>query len=238
MTLAPDLQRLQREYSNRSLRLASSDRYSLANPGHLFEVQNRQRALLELFSKTGSPRLAGRRILEVGCAGGAVLREWLYLGAEPSRLHGCELIFERAAQALPRLPLSAITCADGQHLPYPPAAFDLVLQYTVFSSVLDPAVRRRLAAEMLRVLKPGGTIIWYDYWLNPTNPQARGVRLAEIRALFPNCAFDFVRITLAPPVARLIARRSWWLCHLLEALKIFNTHYLVAIRPSGPGDFL
>jgi len=56
-------------------------------------------------------------------------------------------------------------------------------------------------------------------------------------SLFPNCLYEFHRITLAPPIARKLAPISWGLCLLLEGLKIFNiipfgdTHYLAAIRP-------
>jgi hypothetical protein len=84
---------------------------------------------------------------------------------------------------------------------------------------------------MLRVLRPSGLILWYDFWLNPVNPQTRGIRPAEIKRLFPNCRYEFHRITLAPPIARRLVPISWGLCLFLEGLKIFNSHYLVAIRP-------
>jgi hypothetical protein len=125
-----------------------------------------------------------------------------------------------------------LTCSDGQRLPYRSGVFDLVLQYTVFTSVLDDQVRTNLANEMLRVLrKPGGLILWYDFWTNPTNRQTRGIRPAEIRRLFPGCRYDFQRITLAPPIARRLVPHSWLLGVMLEQLSVFNTHYLVAIRP-------
>ena len=89
---------------------------------------------------------------------------------------------------------------------------------------------------MLRALRPGGLILSYDFWLNPTNKQTRGLRPKEIRRLFPNCACEFHKITLAPPIARRLAPLSWGLCYLLESLKIFNTHYLAAIRPLTMGD--
>jgi len=128
---------------------------------------------------------------------------------------------------------------------------------TAISSILDPGIRRNICADMLRVLrspdpasgKPGGMILWYDFWLNPINPQTRGIRPAEIKRLFPNCLYEFHRITLAPPIARKLAPISWGLCLFLESLKIFNiipfgrwsssrslayrdhTHYLATIRP-------
>jgi hypothetical protein len=108
-----------------------------------------------------------------------------------------------------------------------------LLQYTVFSSILDDSVKANLAREMLRVLrKPNGMIVWYDYWLNPTNPHAKGIRPSEINKLFPNCNISLTRITLAPPIVRRLAGISWLACAILESLKIFNSHYLAAIRPT------
>ena len=91
-------------------------------------------------------------------------------------------------------------------------------------------MKTNLAREMLRVLRPRGLILWYDFWLNPTNPQTRGIRPAEIRQLFPGCRYRFRRITLAPPLARRILPLSWTLAMVLEKAKLFNTHYLVIIR--------
>jgi hypothetical protein len=76
-------------------------------------------------------------------------------------------------------------------------------------------------------------IVWYDFWLNPSNRQTRGIRPAEIRHLFPGCTFDFRKITLAPPLARRVVPLSWLAAYLLEKLSVFNSHYLVGIRKKG-----
>ncbi len=225
-----DLDRLRAEYARRAQRLADSDRYSLSNPAHLFMVQQRQRATLRLLRQQGMYPLRGKRILEVGCGSGGVLLEFLGYGAEPHLLHGVDLLPDRLQDARRRLPHLPLVCADAQSLPYPSVSFDLVLQYTVFSSVLDDGVKTSLAREMLRVLKPDGLILWYDFWINPTNPHTRGIRPLEIRRLFPACTFTFRRVTLAPPLARWLVRVSWMLCALLESLRVLNSHYLVAIR--------
>ena len=232
MSEAGNLVRLRAEYADRERRLAGSDIYSLFNPGHLFIVQQRQRAMLSLLRRQGFYPLAGRRILEVGCGTGQVLRELRSYGARPKDLHGAELLDWRVAEAHALSPNFPLTCADGQHLPYPDATFGLVLQFTVFTSILDDRVKATIAQEMLRVLKPDGMILWYDYWLNPVNRAVQGVRPAEIRRLFPSCRCEFQRITLAPPIARSLGGRSWLLCCLLEGLRVFNTHYLVAIKKS------
>lgn len=225
-----DLARLRTEYADRQRRLAGSDIYSPFNKSTLFIHQQRQRAIVSLLKKHGFGSLDRKHILELGCGCGGVLQELLSLGAQPACLHGTDLLPDRVKDAHDRLPHLPLTVSDGRHLPYPSASFDLVLQFTVFSSVLDDPLKTSLASEMLRVLLPGGLILWYDFWLNPTNPQTRGIRPAEIKTLFPGCTFDFHKITLAPPLARRLVPLSWLLSALLEKLTILNTHYLVAIR--------
>jgi SAM-dependent methyltransferase len=223
------------DYASWERKPTGSHAYSPFNPAQLFLLQQRQRTMLDLLDRHGFNPLAGKDILELGCGRGGVLHELLSYEASPKRLHGADLIIDRVREAHERLPHLPVICADGRQLPYEMDAFDLVLQYTVFSSVLDPGIRANIAQEMLRVLRPGGMIVWYDFWLNPTNPHTRGIRPTEIRKLFPWCNYDFRRVTLAPPITRQLAPRSWLACYLLESLRLFNTHYLVAIRPDSRG---
>ena len=234
--MSNDLDRLRAEYLRRDRCVARRDTYSLFNPATLFMVQQRQRAVLAVLLREGLCPLAERCILEMGCGTGGVLREFLFFGADPRSLHGIDLLGWRVAGAAARDPHLPLACADGRNLPYPDGSFDLVLQYTVFTSILDDTVKSDVAQEMRRVLKPGGLILWYDYWLNPTNPHAKGIRPREIRGLFPNSRFSFRRITLAPPLTRWLAARVWLACHVLESLRVLNTHYLVAIRPLDDWD--
>ncbi len=199
--------------------------------GDYFILRQREHAVLSMFARHGFNPMVKYRILEVGCGGGGVLKACLTWGANPSNLHGIDLVPGRLVRARGALPLSSFICCDGQNLPYRSESFDLVFQFTAFSSVLDSNIRRNMASEMMRVLSPDGMIVWYDFWLNPINPQTRGCRQTEIRDLFPNCQFDFRRITLAPPITRIVARYSYMVCYLLESLRFLNTHYLVAIKP-------
>ena len=233
-----DLSRLRIEYADRERRLAGSDLYSWSNPAHLFAIQGRQRAALLALKRAGYaglPGIASLQILEVGCGAGGVLKEFLCFGASPEKLYGLDLLGDRLVNAKGQLPGSHFLQADGSRMPFPQRSFDLILQYTAISSVLDPARRRLICAEMLRALKPGGLILSYDFWLNPTNKQTRGLRMSEIRSSFPDCHIEQLRITLAPPIARRLATVSWGLCLFLESLKIFNTHYLVAITKGSQG---
>jgi ubiquinone/menaquinone biosynthesis C-methylase UbiE len=221
---------MQTEYKDRARRLAGDDRYSWSNPAQLFLLQQRQRAVLYALRRLGFIDLANKRILEVGSGCGGVLAEFVCFGASPHNLYGLDLLRDRLRDAKRRLPGSHFMQADGSCIPFPQHSFDLVLQYTAISSVLDPDLRRMICAEMLRVLKPTGLILSYDFWLNPTNKQTRGLPMNEIRHSFAGCRVDFQRITLAPPITRKLAPVSWNVCLLLEVLKIFNTHYLAVIR--------
>ena len=160
----------------------------------------------------------------------SALQDLLRVGAPSQGLFGADLLLSPLRSAATRLPRQGVLQADGQDLPFQDEQFDLALQFTAFSSVLDEGVRRHMAAEMLRVLKPGGAVLWYDFWLNPTNRQTRGIRPAEIRSLFPGCSFTMRKITLAPPIARRVVPISWGMAQLLEALKLFNSLYLVLMR--------
>lgn len=221
--------RLRKEYEDRKRRFANSDVYSWFNKANLFAIQQRQRTLLVTLKEHNWVDLSRLQILEMGCGGGGVLTDFLNFGVSPQNLFGIDLLADRLLHAKHNLPSSHFMNADGQNLPFPSESFDLAMQFTALSSLLDSNVRQKICSEMIRVLKPSGLILWYDFWLNPTNPQTRGIRPEEIKRLFPDCYYEFHRMTLAPPIARRLVPLSWGFCLFLESLKIFNTHYFVAI---------
>jgi hypothetical protein len=101
----------------------------------------------------------------------------------------------------------------------------------MFSSILDPTVRRLVAAEMLRVAGQKGVILWYDFHVNnPWNASVRGIGRAELRELFPGCQIELHPITLLPPLARRIAPWSHALWLFLTSVPWLCTHYLGVIR--------
>ena len=232
MNQQDDIARLRAEYKAREHRFSGKNVYSWSNPAYRFAIQGRQRAELQILKKYGYNNFSNLKIFEMGCGGGGVMTEYLGYGALPGKLFGVDLLPDRLQKAFHRLPDSNFANGDGQTLPFQSRSFDLVLQYTAISSILDPVLRRDICADMLRVLKPGGLIFSYDFWLNPTNKQTRGLRLSEIRTSFPDCQVDYKKITLAPPIARRLVPISWLLSAFLEKLTVFNMHYFVAIRPN------
>ena len=176
--------------------------------------------------------LRDKRILEVGCGHGQWLREFIKWGACPDNMTGIDVLPNRVAKARQLCPQGVqIHCGNAARLSFGDAGFDLVFQFTVFSSILDMKMKETLAREMIRVLKEDGLILWYDLsFNNPRNSDVCGIGKREIGHLFPDCHIDIHRISLAPPLSRLLAPYSWLGCYLLEQLKVLNTHNLGVIR--------
>ena len=212
-------------------------RYSWFSPGHLFMVQERERQLLAILARHACAPLNAKKILEVGCGTGYWLREFVKWGARPEHIVGIDLLADRVAEARRLCPETVeIRCGSAAALSFPDKTFDLVLQSTVFTSILDFEMKRQIACEMLRVLKEDGLILWYDYHANnPRNPDVRGVKKREIHQLFHGHRIILRRITLAPPLARLIAPHSWVVCQVLERVPFLCTHYLGVIQ-KGAAD--
>jgi SAM-dependent methyltransferase len=148
-----------------------------------------------------------------------------------ANLAGVDIDQARCAHAQERLRGADIRSGDGRTLDWPDGSFDLVLQSTVFTSILDAELKRTLAAEMTRVLAPGGAVLWYDFFRdNPRNRDVRGVGRPEIEALFPGFDVSLSRVTLAPPLSRRIAPLTWTGAQLLEWCRVLNTHHLGLLR--------
>jgi ubiquinone/menaquinone biosynthesis C-methylase UbiE len=210
------------------------DRYSVASDGALFMDQQRERAMVRMLRSAGLFPLSDTRILDVGCGRGGWLVRFESWGAAQRNLAGVDIDPFYVTRASERLREADIRRADGESLPWPDGSFDLVVQGTVFTSILDDTVRRRVAAEMTRVLAPGGAVLWYDFFRdNPRNPDVRGVRKDELRSLFPELSLRVRRATLAPPIARRIAPVSWLAASALDALRLLDTHYLALLRRDG-----
>lgn len=215
-------------------RRRSGNLYSRFNPGHLFMVQERERRFLRVLSQNQCESLAAKRILEIGCGSGDLLRDLIKWGARPENVVGIDLLPDRVTEAM-RLCPGGMNIQQGNSAKpsFPDQSFDIVLQSTVFTSVLDKSMKAQMAAEMCRVLKPDGLILWYDYHMdNPKNPDVRGVKSHEIHQLFSGCEIQLQRATLAPPIARLLASYSWILCYFLERIPWLCTHYVGVIRKS------
>jgi ubiquinone/menaquinone biosynthesis C-methylase UbiE len=208
-------------------------RYSRLEPHYDWMMSRLEGQVLHLL-QSGEVALGDARILEVGCGTGHWLRELVKWGACQQNVVGVDLLRERVHEAKLMSPQGTrLTLGSGVSLPFASASFDIVAQFTVFTSILDNEFKERVAEELLRVLRPKGFVLWYDFLVsNPWNPDVRGIARMEISRLFRECHVSVRRVTLAPPLGRALASYSKALCAFLEKFGPLRTHYLGTIQPT------
>lgn len=226
-----EAERIRQAYAAREQK-TPADKYSAFEPYNIHRFQELDRRLLGFLGKQVPEGLGEKTVLEIGCGAGYWLRQFIQWGASADHVTGIDLLPERIRAARERSPKGTrLSCGDASQLEFPNDTFDIVLQSTVFSSILDEAMRLRVASEMLRVLRPGGSIIWYDFFVNnPRNRDVKGVTKKEIRRLFIGCSIYIERITLAPPLARMRVFEPMLMYLLGSKTKIACTHYLGIIK--------
>lgn len=196
------------------------------DPYRVCAHQERQEKLVRFFRAAGFVSLKGLRILEIGCGSGGQLRRCSDYGADPSQCVGIDLFRPSLSAGQQMNPNIAFVEGSASQLPFSTGEFDLVFQFTVLTSVLDPNVRASIASEVHRVLRPEGYFVWYDFaYSNPKNPNVQGIGRREIAKLLGAFRLEFQKITLAPPIGRRVARISPFLYRALAAVPLLRTHY-------------
>jgi ubiquinone/menaquinone biosynthesis C-methylase UbiE len=227
--------RIQVEYQQRANEI-KSDLYAPWQPAQVFLTTVRKAVAARMLKEAQVFPRIDHRCLEVGCGTGGWLADLISWGVREPDLHGIDINALRISRAKEILPAADLRIGDATELPWDSCTFNLVISSTLFTSVLDPGVRRLIAREIVRVLAPGGALLWYDFaFNNPKNRHVRGISSSEVRKLFPQLAGKIRSVTLAPPLARLIVPASWTLASLLEAVPFLRTHLLAALIKSVSG---
>ena len=120
--------------------------YDLKNRGNRAMVKERHSLIRRLLEAFGLSALRGRQVLDVGCGYGHELARMREFGAEVRDLVGIDLMTNRIVQARLSYPDIDFRIINATRLPFPNATFDLILSFTVFSSVLTPETARRIAS--------------------------------------------------------------------------------------------
>jgi ubiquinone/menaquinone biosynthesis C-methylase UbiE len=203
-----------------------ASRWDPANRGNGAILAELEQGIRDLLERRGLLPLGDRRVLDVGCGYGHFLGFARRLGAKPKNLHGVDLMDERIAVARAAQPDADLRVANAEALPYPDDSFDVVLLFSVLTSILDPGVRLRVGHEVARVLAEAGVILWYDFRFDhPSNPNVRGVGRAEIARVFPGFSASLETMTLVPPLARRLGRLTPVLYPALASLPVLRSHY-------------
>jgi SAM-dependent methyltransferase len=99
----------------------------------------------------------GERILDLGCAAGAITHFLSGLGAEAV---GVDAEARAVAKARELFPGLAFVVADVTRLPFDGASFDKAVAADLVEH-LDEDTFRRMLRELIRVLRPGGSFALY-----------------------------------------------------------------------------
>ncbi len=113
----------------------------------------------------GDPRTL--KVLDVGCGIGLIDAE---LTPQVAELHGIDTSRKSLEAAALAAPAARFQHFDGESMPYPETAFDLVFAVCVLHHIA-PARRDSFVREMARVARPGGMVLILEH--NPFNPVTR-----------------------------------------------------------------
>ncbi|MDR3535189.1 MAG: class I SAM-dependent methyltransferase [Acetobacteraceae bacterium] len=115
-------------------------------------------------------RLPGRDVLEVGVGTGLALPRY----RQDARITGIDLSTEMLHQARKRVAelrlrnVVALREMDAEATDFPDASFDIAVAMFVASVVPNP---RKLLAEMRRVVRPGGNILFVNHFAAERGPR-------------------------------------------------------------------
>jgi SAM-dependent methyltransferase len=231
-TFENEKERILKEYYRRKIEIPG-DRYAIWNPSALHTKHSKERCAIEMLHKYGAFPSADTPCLEVGYGSLGWLGTLISWGVREELLHGIELDHQRAAVAKSILPLAKLEIGDASNMPFSAEQFELVIVSTVLTSVLEQDMRKSIAAEIVRVLKKGGSLIYYDFaFNNPQNPNVKGIRKKELLSLFKGLKGEVRKSTLAPPISRLVAPRSLILASFLESMSFLRTHLMAVLKKS------
>jgi SAM-dependent methyltransferase len=135
------------ETETESFRRTSDDAARLGHPSYVWRAgQERRLALVRQWA-----RLDGARILDAGCGVGMYTEQFRRFSPQVT---GVEIDLAVARQASSRQP--GIVVAPAEALPFADGSFDVLFSHEVIEHVTDDDAA---AAEMLRVVAPGGRIV-------------------------------------------------------------------------------
>ncbi len=221
MQFEKELRDIEERYSRRHTKLKKENFYF-----QYYAKTERELEYMQIFRKLFGENLCDSKILEIGAGGGDNLLFFHRLGIPWHNIYANELLEDRVTKLKEQLQSSTIIPGNALDLEFD-QYFDVVFQSTVFTSILDYNFKRNLALKMMRMVKKGGILLWYDFkYNNPSNNDVKGINKKELRKLFKEArVISFKRVTLAPPIGRRIGK--WY--NLINILFPFLRTHLIAI---------
>jgi SAM-dependent methyltransferase len=221
--------------------------WNWASPSGRCRAARRAGFYLEAIAAFGA-----RRALELGCGSGVFLERIVTSQAAVVALDlSTDLLTQARDKLRARARSAAFCCGNAEQLPFPDGAFDAVYG----SSILHHLDLRVALAELYRVLRPGGRLVFAEpNLLNPqialsfhvlprrwngfSDDEMAFTRFAVVRLLreagFADATsepYDFLHPIVPGPLVGLVARLSLWLEHVPLVREIAGSQIIRARRP-------
>lgn len=207
------------------------NRYSLSNHGNRFNHEQMLQAVnaILLESRIDIPNM---NWLDLGSGELTLFEDISALGFDSARSIASDILLWRLLRGRDQKRGHNLVNASARQLPFGDESFDLISQFTMMTSILDSTLKKEISEDILRVLRPGGYLLWYDFRVNnPGNKNTRAIGAEELRELFSPLKANLKTITLLPPLARKIGLVSDRLLKFLNIFPMLRTHYLALIGP-------
>jgi ubiquinone/menaquinone biosynthesis C-methylase UbiE len=222
-----EVARVRRVYGHYDSDAGEQKKRDPTNLGNLAARRQRSRLMEAILARHGATAQRVARVLDVGCGAGDLLTWFAERGYADNQLFGVDVLEDRIASARRQLPDARLLLADCRHLPFADHHFDLVCLIVVLSSVLGAQNREQLAHELVRVLRPGGFVLYYDLrYPSVANPHLRAASRAELLSLFAPLNADLQPVTLLPPLARRLGPLTPALYALLHTIPPLRSHFI------------
>ena len=224
--------------------VAFFDRFAEADDYDVFQPAAKER-IVDAFVRL-SGRKAGARVLDAGCGSGAFTEVLQQRGFSACGLDISSKLIALARRKFPDIDFHE---GDAENLPFADGAFDGVLLSGLIHHFPD---QRRLAAEVFRVLKPGGRFVAFDpnrmnpfMWLyrDPVSPFYSSIGVTEnerpilawqTAEVFRNAGFRVQTDYLAGLAYRYVASQrtqAWLPVYNVIDNALFNLAIMKPLRP-------
>ena len=193
-----------------------------SNPGYSRLAGDLQRRFVSSLVASLPPGVPN--VLDLGCGDGSLAADVLGDDIAVDWV-GVDLRPEAIEAARRNHPTLTFVTASADQLPFEDGSFDVVALRVLFSSLPSRSMEAAAAAEVRRVLRPGGWVAWLDLrYSNPGNAAVHGLSEARVEALFPGWKRELRAAGLLPPLARRLGAATGVLYPVLAGVPVLRSH--------------
>jgi ubiquinone/menaquinone biosynthesis C-methylase UbiE len=230
---AAELQAIRETY-DRYDRTNRSRLWDRGDPGYdllVEDIEARLRACL-----LASVPASGGTVLDLGCGEGDLAAHATTL-ASGTQWIGLDLRPEVIETASARFPGLRFIVASADDVPLDDASVDVVVARVLFSSLPSTRLQAGVAAEIGRLLRPGGWLVWLDIrYANPSNPSVRAMSVGRMSRLFRGWRMELMSAGLLPPIARRLGPTARRVYPALSAVPILRSHLVGRLSPPAHSE--